>query len=103
MPWPFWPLYEVTPEEVRREFGKLIYDLQKGARLSMPLSKPMPSVKAGVEELRVKDRFGIYRMFYFTRMASAVLIFHAFQKKTQKTSPLDIEIGKKRLQEMLNE
>ncbi|MBI1822206.1 MAG: type II toxin-antitoxin system RelE/ParE family toxin [Nitrospirae bacterium] len=91
------------PEEVRREIGKLIFDLQKGTSLTMPLSKPMPSVEPGVEELRVKDRAGIFRVFYFARRADVVLIFHAFQKKTKKTSQKDIETGQKRLQEMLNE
>ena len=46
------------PEDVRREFGKIIFDLQKGEKLSMPLSRSMSSVAAGVEELRVKDRSG---------------------------------------------
>jgi len=73
------------PQEVRRELGKIIFDLQKGAKLAMPLSKPIPSVGPGVEELRIKDRTGAFRVFYLTRKADAVLIFHAFQKKTQKT------------------
>ena len=35
------------------------------------------------------------------KVAEAVLIFHAFTKKTQKTPAQDIELGKKRLKEML--
>jgi phage-related protein len=89
------------PEEVRREFGKAIFDLQKGNRISMPLSRPMPSVAHGVDELRVKDRSGAYRAFYFTKMADAVVIFHAFEKKTAKTPPHEIELARKRLREML--
>ena len=42
------------PEDVRREFGNVIFDLQKGEKLSMPLSRPMASVALGVEELRVR-------------------------------------------------
>ena len=91
------------PEDIRRELGKAIFDLQKGHRLSMPLSKPMPSVGVGVEELRVKDRAGIYRIFYFARRADGILIFHAFQKKTQKTPQREIELVQKRLKEMLYE
>jgi phage-related protein len=72
------------PEEVRRGFGKAIFDLQKGEKLSMPLSRPMTSVAAGVEELRVKDRSGTYRIFYYSRLADSVLIFHAFTKKIRK-------------------
>lgn len=52
------------PIEVRRELGKAIYDLQNGRRLAMPLSKPIVSVGKGVEELRVKDSTGAYRVFY---------------------------------------
>jgi len=91
------------PEEVRRELGKAIFDLQKGYRLTMPLSKPIPSVGKGVEELRVKDSSGAYRVFYFTRLPHAILVFHAFQKKTQQTPKHEIEVGQKRLKEMIDE
>lgn len=56
------------PEDIRREFGKAIFDLQKGEKLSMPLSRPMPSVGSGVEELRVRDRSGAYRVFYYSKI-----------------------------------
>ncbi len=91
------------PEGVRRELGKAIFDLQKGGMISMPLSRPMPSVAAGVEELRVNDRSGAYRVFYYLRLADSVLIFHAFAKKTQKTSRHEIALARKRLKEMLDE
>jgi phage-related protein len=91
------------PEDVRREIGKAIFDLQKGARLFMPLSRPMPLVASGTEELRVKDRTGAYRIFYYTRLGNTVLVFHAFVKKSQKTPMHEIEIGRKRLKEMLDE
>lgn len=89
------------PEEVRRELGKAIFDLQKGEKLLMPLSRPMHAVAAGVEELRVKDRTGAYRAFYFKRLAGVVLIFHAFEKKTAKTPLHEIALARKRLKEML--
>jgi phage-related protein len=88
---------------VGREFGKVIFDLQKGEKLSMPLWRPMSSVAAGVEELRVRDRSGAYRSFYYTRVADSVLIFHAFAKKTQKTPPHEIALAQKKLKEMLDE
>jgi phage-related protein len=91
------------PEEVRKELGKAILDLQKGHTLGMPLSKPMPSVGLGVEELRMRDRTGIYRTFYFQKSLWGILIFHAFVKKTQKTPPQEITLGKKRLKELLDE
>lgn len=91
------------PEDIRRELGKAIYDLQNGETLKLPLSRPMSSIGIGVEELRVKDRSGVYRAFYFTRLADRVVIFHAFMKKTQQTPKHDIDLGKKRLKEILNE
>ncbi len=91
------------PDEVKREFGKAIFDLQKGAKLKMPLSKTMSTVSIGVEELRVKDKTGAYRIFYMARLKNEVLIFHAFQKKTQKTPQNEILLGQKRLKEMLDE
>src|SRR5579872_3673601 len=84
------------PEDVRREFGKAIFDLQKGHTLSFPLSRPMSSIGHGVEELRVKDRSGAYRAFYYTRLHDRVLVFHAFMKKAQKTPQREIELGQKR-------
>jgi phage-related protein len=91
------------PSDVRRELGKAIFDLQKGERLGMPTSRHMPDVGPGVEELRIKDRSGAYRVFYYTRLADAVWIIHAFQKKTEKTAKADVEIGKKRLRELIYE
>jgi len=58
------------PEEIRRELGKAIFDLQNGAVLAMPLSRSMPSVHAGVSELRIRDRSGIYRVFLLSPVIS---------------------------------
>lgn len=89
------------PDDVKREMGKAIFELQKGARLTMPLSRPMPSVAPGVEELRVKDKSGAYRAFYFTRLDTAILILHAFEKKAAKTPKREIDVARTRLREML--
>lgn len=35
-------------------------------------------------------------MIYVAKFETAVYVLHAFQKKTQKTSPLDIELAAKR-------
>jgi phage-related protein len=45
--------------------------------------KPMPLVGKGVEEIRVTDEGGAYRVIYVARRAEAVYVLHAFQKKTQ--------------------
>jgi len=91
------------PKEVRREFGKAILDLQQGEILSMPISRPMPSVGTGVAELRIRDRSGIYRAFYYARSPRGILVFHAFMKKSQTTSRRDLNLGRNRLKELLHE
>jgi phage-related protein len=91
------------PEDVRRELGKVIFDLQNGVKLSMPLSRSLSAVATGVNELRILDRSGIYRVFYFTKLANSILIFHAFTKKTQKTPLHEIALAQARLEEMLDE
>ena len=69
----------------------------------MPNARPMPGVAPGVSELRVKGEDGSFRAFYYTASSRGVLVFHAFVKKTQRTPPLDIELGRKRLMELLDE
>jgi phage-related protein len=91
------------PADVRRELGKTITDLQKGAILAMPVSRPMPSIAPGASELRIGDRSGIYRAFYYSQSTKGILVFHAFVKKTQATPNAELNLGKKRLKELLHE
>ena len=42
-----------------------------------------------------------HRIFYVARFAEAVYVLHVFNKKTQKTSKKDIEIGKQPYQAMI--
>jgi len=91
------------PVEVRRALGKAIYDLQRGEALSMPLARPMASIAAGVAELRIRDTAGIYRVFYVVKSARGILVFHAFVKKSRATPQQEVELGRKRLKELLDE
>jgi phage-related protein len=91
------------PVEVRKELGKAIYDLQRGEILSMPLSRPMRTIAPGAAELRIRDRAGIYRTFYYVKSTRGILVFHAFQKKNRTTPLQEIDLGRKRLKEVLNE
>jgi phage-related protein len=73
-----------------------------GEKTAMPNSRPMPAVAAGVSELRVKGEDGIFRVFYYTAAPEGVLVFHAFAKRTQRTPPLEIDLARKRLKELLD-
>lgn len=63
--------------------------------------KPMPSIGKGVEEIRLWDDTGIYRVVYTARLAEAVYVLHAFQKKTQATSKRDIDLARSRYTELM--
>lgn len=58
--------------------------------------KPMPAVGKGVEEIRIWDDSGTYRVIYTARLADAVVVLHAFQKKTQATPKRQIELARER-------
>jgi phage-related protein len=91
------------PREVRYRLGNALFLLQSGQHLNLPLSRPMPSVAKGAAELRFRDEAGQFRVFYFTADERGILLFHAFTKKTQQTSPMEIQLAQKRLKEMLDE
>lgn len=76
--------------------------MQIGEQIGMPNSRPMPAVGAGVSELRVKVEDGSYRVFYYTASPLGILVFHAFVKKTQRTPPLEMDVARKRLKELLD-
>ena len=89
------------PEEVRGDLADALARLEEGHTLSMPLSRPMPSIGKGVHELRFRDRAGVYRVIYFLAGAGMIWLIHAFAKKTQKTPPKEIETARRRLREIL--
>lgn len=68
--------------------------------MGMPLSRPMPEVASGVHELRVRGKTRAVRIFYFVKLAEVILVFRAFQKKTQKTPQREVAIGQQRLKEV---
>ena len=64
--------------------------LQRGEKLNMPQSRPMPSVGRRCHELRVRDEDLTWRVIYRLD-EDAVVILHVFSKKTQRTPQTVIE------------
>lgn len=95
------PVLDELDPFTKAELADLFQLLTKGESLGLPVSRPMPVVAHGVHELRVKGRGGQVRVFYFTKHKDAILVFHAFKKKTQKTPVHEIDVAKRRLGEML--
>ena len=89
------------PGEARREAG---YQLERVQAGKDPADwKPMPSVGLGVNEIRVREDSGIFRVIYVAKFTEAVYVLHAFQKKAQKTPKQDIELARRRFRELIQE
>ena len=86
------------PGDARYDAG---YQLQKVQRGEQPDDfKPLAVVGKGVEEIRIADESGAYRVIYVARHADAVYVLHAFQKKSQATPKKDIETARKRFAQL---
>ena len=89
------------PDEPRREAGYQLDRVQGGKE---PADwKPMPSVGLGVNEIRVREDSGAFRVIYVAKFAEAVYVLHAFKKKARKTSQRDIELARRRFRELVQE
>jgi phage-related protein len=87
------------PQDARQDAGYALDQLRRGKQPSD--FKPMASIGKGVEELRVWEDTGTYRVIYLARLKDAVHVLHAFQKKSRTTSKQDIEIAKTRYTELM--
>ena len=89
------------PVDARHDAGYQLDKVQRG--LQPDDFKPMPTKGRGVEEIRIRDDGGNCRVVYTARLADAVYVLHAFQKKTQRTSQRDIETARARFREMMKD
>ena len=83
-------------ENARIEAGYLLRQLQKGMTLSLPQSRPMPSVATSCHELRINDENLTWRIIYKI-YSDAILILEVFEKKTSKTLKSIIDTCKQRV------
>lgn len=80
----------------RLEAGYLLRLLQRGEKLSLPHSRPMPTIGRRCHELRIIDGEQNWRIVY--RLDSeAIVILEVFQKNTQVTPKYVIDNCKRRI------
>jgi phage-related protein len=85
------------PTEARRQAGFELDAVQRGLE---PFDwKPMTSIGSGVREIRVHV-LGEWRIIYVAKIADAIYVLHAFQKKSQRTRREDIELARRRLRQI---
>ncbi len=80
----------------RIEAGYLLRQVQKGTKLSLPQSRPMSSIGTRCHELRIIDENLTWRIIHRI-YTDAILILEIFEKKTNKTTKLIIDICKQRI------
>lgn len=80
----------------RMEAGYLLRLLQDGHRLSMPASRPMPSIGGQCHELRIQDEQVSWRLVYRVD-TDAIVIADVFTKTTATTSGTAIARAQARL------
>ena len=85
----------------RIEAGFLLRSLQMGENLSMPHSRPMPSIGSRCHELRINDEASTWRLMYRID-EDAIIVLEVFSKKTQQTSKKVIDVCKNRIKEYDN-
>ncbi len=80
----------------RLEAGFLLRQLQQGASLTMPHSRPMPAIGSHCHELRIQDVDKTWRIIYRID-TDAIVLLEVFEKKTQRTPQTVIDACKRRL------
>lgn len=73
--------------------------------LSMGLNpndwKPMSSIGMGVNEIRIHTKKE-YRVIYVAKLKDGIYVLHAFEKKTQETPKKELNLAKKRFNDLMN-
>jgi len=92
---------EKWPIGVRAFYAKVTERMAVyGPNLGMPFTRELG---AGLFEIRARGKEGVGRAFFCTVRKGNIVILHAFQKKTQKTPQQELEVARRRLQEVQNE
>ena len=80
------------------EAGVLLRRLQRGEKLQLPHSRPMPTIGSRCHELRVQAENQTWRILYRTD-PDAVVILEVLSKKTQQTPRTVIDTCRERLRQ----
>jgi len=87
------------PLPIRRQAGYQIDKLQHGEEPDD--WKPIKTIGACVQEIRLQDEAGAFRVVYIAKLKDAIYVFHCFKKKTQRTAAHDIALASKRYNELM--
>lgn len=83
------------PKPIREDFGVALGEMQEGRLAALPV-RPMPSIAAGVFELKDSDKSKWYRLIYLARLEDTIYVLHCFTKNTAKTEKRDLATAHQR-------
>lgn len=87
------------PEGILANFLHVIGLLEEfGPQIGMPHTRPMGS---GLSEVRARGKEGIARALYCSLPGKELVMLNVFIKKSQKTPSKELELARKRMQELL--
>lgn len=86
------------PADARRDAGFQLRRVQQG--LEPNNWKAMPTIGPGVREIRIHTDLE-HRVFYVAAFAEAVYVLHAFEKRTRKTPPRELQLARDRFRALV--
>lgn len=86
------------PADARRNAGFELRRVQQG--LDPDDWKPMSTIGPGVREIRIHTELE-HRVFYVATFADAIYVLHAFEKRTRKTAPRDVQLARDRFRALV--
>lgn len=92
---------EEFPYDVQVDLADHLSDLAGGLNPGMPISRKMKGMGQNVFELRLRERFGIFRVIYFIKKNESIYLIHGFQKKSEKTLKKNIKVSLQRIKGLL--
>ena len=98
----FQQFYVEQTIEVRRKINYVFNIIQTQQRVPVTFLRIIENEK-GLYEIRVEFESNIYRIFCCFDDGNLVVLFNAFQRKTQKTPAKEIEKARKLKEEYLKE
>ena len=93
--------FETLTEKVKDKIDEVLFMTTILERIPTKFFKSVTGIK-GLFEIRIEYESNIYRIFCCFDKGNLVILFNAFQKKTQKTPKNEIDLALKLKKEYFN-
>ena len=90
---------DAMPLDIRASFERIV-ELVQAFGLERVREPYVKHIEGPIWEMRLRGRSGIARALYVTASGRRVVVLRVFAKKTQKTPQREIELARRRAQEV---